>query len=88
MSHLRLAYGKLSPEAYNGLIQTSMALSKSSLGHLVELVYLRISQINGCAFCLDMHVRRCVKPVTANIKWIFYLAGVWQKRSTRVNVQR
>ncbi|AIU73677.1 carboxymuconolactone decarboxylase family protein [Hafnia alvei] len=55
MSHLRLAYGKLSPEAYNGLIQTSMALSKSSLGHLVELVYLRISQINGCAFCLDMH---------------------------------
>ena len=55
MSQLRLAYGKLSPEAYNGLIQTSMALSKSSLGHIVELVYLHISQINGCAFCLDMH---------------------------------
>ena len=62
MSHLRLAYGKLSPEAYNGLIQTSMALSKSSLRHLVELVYLRISQINGCAFCLDMHDKSALWP--------------------------
>lgn len=31
-------------------------LAKSSLGKpLLELVYFRVSQINGCAFCLDMH---------------------------------
>ena len=31
-------------------------LSKSSLGKsLLDLVYFRVSQINGCAFCLDMH---------------------------------
>ena len=28
---------------------------------LVELVYLRVSQINGCAFCIDMHSRDLVK---------------------------
>jgi AhpD family alkylhydroperoxidase len=28
---------------------------------LVELVYLRVSQINGCAYCLDMHSRALLK---------------------------
>ena len=31
-------------------------LAKSSIGQsLLALVYFRVSQINGCAFCLDMH---------------------------------
>lgn len=56
MSSLRLPYQTLSPEAYRGLVQTKKALDQSSLGkQLVELVYLRVSQINGCAFCLEMH---------------------------------
>jgi AhpD family alkylhydroperoxidase len=56
MSTLRLPYQTLSPEAYQGLGLTKKALDKSSLGkQLIELVYLRISQINGCAFCLEMH---------------------------------
>ncbi|OZI30581.1 alkylhydroperoxidase [Bordetella genomosp. 10] len=56
MSTLRFAYNTLSPEAYAGFIATKKALSRSSLGkQLVDLVYLRLSQINGCAFCLEMH---------------------------------
>ncbi|ASY81436.1 alkylhydroperoxidase [Pectobacterium polaris] len=56
MSTFRLPYQTLSPEAYQGLTLTKKALDKSSLGKpLIELVYLRISQINGCAFCLEMH---------------------------------
>lgn len=56
MSELRLAYGKLSPEAYAGLGACKAALDKSVLGKaFIELIYLRVSQINGCAFCLDMH---------------------------------
>ncbi|TDV05534.1 carboxymuconolactone decarboxylase family protein [Paraburkholderia caballeronis] len=58
MSTLRLEYSSLSPEAYQGLIATKKALSRSTLGKpLIELVNLRISQINGCAFCLEMHTR-------------------------------
>ena len=30
-------------------------------GPLVNLVYLRISQINGCAYCIDMHTRDILK---------------------------
>ena len=56
MNTLRLPYWTLSPEAYRGFAATKKALEKSSLGkELIELVWLRMSQINGCAFCLEMH---------------------------------
>jgi len=56
MHSLRLPYQTLSPDAYRGLGVAKQALDKSPLGKpLVELVYLRVSQINGCAFCLEMH---------------------------------
>lgn len=58
MSLLRLPYWTLSPYAYHGLIATKNALEKGSLGkQLLELVWLRMSQINGCAFCLEMHAK-------------------------------
>lgn len=58
MSTLRLPYWTLSPEAYQGFSATKKALEKSSLGkQLIELVWLRMSQINGCAFCLEMHAK-------------------------------
>ncbi|AUH01742.1 carboxymuconolactone decarboxylase family protein [Prodigiosinella confusarubida] len=53
---LRLPYKMLSPDAYQGFLTTKKALEKSSLGNqLIELLNLRISQINGCAYCLEMH---------------------------------
>ncbi|WP_338134561.1 carboxymuconolactone decarboxylase family protein [Kerstersia gyiorum] len=56
MKPLRLPYQTLSPEAYQGLTLTKKALDQSSLGKpLIELIYLRVSQMNGCAFCLEMH---------------------------------
>jgi len=56
MTTPRLPYYTLSPEAYHGFTHTKQALNNSTLGkQLIELVYLRISQINGCAFCLRMH---------------------------------
>lgn len=58
MSTLRLPYWTLSAEAYQGFSATKKALEKSSLGKpLIELVWLRMSQINGCAFCLEMHAK-------------------------------
>jgi len=56
MIALRQPYSELSPAVYAGLVQASIALEKSSLERtLLELLYLRVSQINGCAFCLEMH---------------------------------
>jgi AhpD family alkylhydroperoxidase len=40
----------------DGLLKTSMFITNSGLDHkLLHLLAYRVSQINGCAFCLDMH---------------------------------
>ena len=63
MSQLRLPFASLSPAAYQGLLATNTALAASQLGlPLLELVFLRVSQINGCSFCLGKHsqtLREC-----------------------------
>ena len=58
----RLPWTRISPKSYQSMAAVSATLSLSSLGPLlIELVQARISQINGCAFCLDMHVRELRK---------------------------
>lgn len=54
----RLPWTHISPKAYQAMAGVSAALSASSLGQaLIELVQTRVSQLNGCAFCIDMHAR-------------------------------
>lgn len=58
----RLDYTKASPEGYKALGGVYVAIQKSGLStELVNLVYLRVSQINGCAYCIDMHSRDLLK---------------------------
>lgn len=46
MNTLRQPYNELSPEVYNALVKAKITLEKSELdGALIELVYLRVSQI-------------------------------------------
>lgn len=52
----RVAYFRLSTDAIKHLLATSKAVHDSSIDPtLMELVFLRVSQINGCGFCMDMH---------------------------------
>jgi AhpD family alkylhydroperoxidase len=54
----RLNYYKQSPELTKKLFELGQAVKKSSLGDtLIDLINIRASQINGCAFCLDMHCK-------------------------------
>ncbi|MEU1518221.1 carboxymuconolactone decarboxylase family protein [Streptomyces sp. NPDC005811] len=58
----RIFIDKQSPKAYHALVQTSEAVRATAAEAgleraLVELVNLRVSQLNGCAFCLDVHTR-------------------------------
>ncbi|HJV68716.1 carboxymuconolactone decarboxylase family protein [Ideonella sp.] len=58
MSHAapRIAYHQLAPKAFQALYDLSTTVKKGVLGaRLLDLVFLRVSQINGCAFCIDMH---------------------------------
>jgi AhpD family alkylhydroperoxidase len=55
MNEPRLNYQSAAPKSTQALAAFSMAAAPSLDPRLRELVNLRVSQINGCAFCLDMH---------------------------------
>jgi AhpD family alkylhydroperoxidase len=53
----RLKIYKTSPELYDAMMALSNAAAKDIDVELGELIKIRASQINHCAFCLDMHTR-------------------------------
>jgi AhpD family alkylhydroperoxidase len=58
----RIDYTKVSPAGTKALGAVYGYVVQSGLDtRLVDLVFLRISQINGCAYCLDMHTRALIK---------------------------
>ncbi|MEU6065267.1 carboxymuconolactone decarboxylase family protein [Streptomyces sp. NPDC047082] len=62
----RIFVDKQSPKPYHALLQTSEAVrttaAEADLDRIVvELINLRVSQINGCAYCLDVHTRAALR---------------------------
>jgi AhpD family alkylhydroperoxidase len=53
----RIKIYKTSPELYDAMMALSNAAAKDVDAGLGELIKIRASQINHCAFCLDMHTR-------------------------------
>jgi AhpD family alkylhydroperoxidase len=53
----RIKIYKTSPELYDAMMALSNAAAKDIDAELGELIKIRTSQINHCAFCLDMHTR-------------------------------
>jgi AhpD family alkylhydroperoxidase len=52
----RLNYAKVAPAAYKAMLGLEAYLHQCGLEEsLLHLIKLRSSQINGCAYCLDMH---------------------------------
>ncbi len=99
MSH-RIDYNKAAPAAMKALGGVYGYVMTSGLPpELVDLVYLRTSQINGCAYCIDMHSRDLVKkgfdieklvlvPVWPEAKGLFseteQAALAWTESVTRI----
>lgn len=53
----RLDYTKLAPQATHLLIQTGAATATGLDQKILHLIKIRASQLNGCAFCTDMHIK-------------------------------
>lgn len=51
----RLDWAKLAPEAYKAMIRLDTVAKLGVEPTLLNLVKIRASQLNHCAFCLDMH---------------------------------
>ncbi len=74
----RLDYFAAAPKLMQAMIGLGQTVNNSGLEHsLVELVKLRASQINGCAFCLDMHSRDARKAGETEQR--IYLLNAWRE---------
>lgn len=77
----RIDYAKASPDGYKAFGGVYVSVQKSGLPkELVDLVYLRVSQINGCAYCIDMHSRDLIKSGLTVDKLV--LVPVWRDAGT------
>ncbi|WP_095148867.1 carboxymuconolactone decarboxylase family protein [Pseudomonas sp. Irchel s3a18] len=74
----RIDFYTASPEALKAMITLEGAVSKLPLEKsLIELVKLRASQINGCAFCVDMHTADARKSGETERR--LYAVSVWRE---------
>lgn len=74
----RLNYTEVAPAGLKALGGVYGYVTQSGLpGPLVNLVYLRVSQINGCAYCIDLHSRDLLKEGLAVEKLV--LVQAWRE---------
>jgi len=74
----RLDYAQASPDGYKAFGAVYAYLHDCGLlKALINLVFLRVSQINGCAYCIDMHSRDLIKQGVAVDKLV--LVPVWHE---------
>ena len=82
---MRLDYASVLPAAPQALLGVEKVIASSSLEPtLLELVKVRASQINGCAFCLDMHTKDAC--AIGEDEQRLHLVAVW--RETRCFSER
>lgn len=76
----RLDYNKVDPTALKGMLALEGYVKNSGLEFsLYELVKLRASQINGCAYCIDMHSKDARKGGETEQR--LYLLSAWKETS-------
>ena len=76
--HPRLDMTKASPEAFKAALALETYVQNSGLNRrFIHLIKLRASQINGCAYCVDMHVKESRHDGLSE-QWI-NLMSVWRE---------
>ncbi|MGF6160205.1 AhpD family alkylhydroperoxidase [Ensifer sp. KUDG1] len=74
----RLNYAQHSPEFFKKISDFSLSLKDSVIEQAIrDLVNLRASQINGCAFCVDMHVKEAKIHGESELR--LYHVAIWRE---------
>lgn len=74
----RLDYKRTSPEAFQAMLHVERQIHRSGFDELLlELVKSRASQLNGCAWCLDMHTKDA--RARGETEQRLYLLPVWRE---------
>lgn len=83
----RLNYAHHSPELLKELSDLSVSLRDSAIEQNIrDLVNIRASQINGCAFCLDMHVKEA--KIHGERELRLYHVAIWRESNLFVPRER
>jgi AhpD family alkylhydroperoxidase len=83
----RLNFFEQSPELTKMLFEFSGAVKKGSLGNtLIDLVNIRASQLNGCAFCLDMHCKEA--KIHGEKELRLYHIAIWRESNLFSETER
>ncbi len=80
----RSKYWEIAPEPLKAMYGIGTYLARSGLeSSLLELIKIRVSQINGCAFCLDMHTKDA--RAEGETEQRIYLLNAWRERRSSRN---
>src|SRR5262249_2185704 len=83
----RIDYSKVSPQVLRPLIALNAPVQASGLEPaLLDLVRMRASQINGCAFCLDMHSKDA--RAAGEKEQRLYMLEAWRETSVYSDRER
>ncbi|MBA8881038.1 carboxymuconolactone decarboxylase family protein [Phyllobacterium myrsinacearum] len=83
----RLNYTHHSPEFTTKFMDFSMALKNSVTDEtILHLVHIRASQMNGCGFCLDMHVKQA--KIHGETELRLYHVAIWRESTLFVPRER
>jgi len=74
----RIAYAQQSPKLFEKYREFSTALREAGIDqHIYDLVDIRASQLNGCAFCVDMHVKEA--KIHGERELRLYHVSIWRE---------
>ena len=83
----RLDYASVSPAGLEAMRALDRHLQRSTLGRgLIELVKVRSSQLNGCAFCIDMHTK--VARAHGETEQRLYALSAWRETPYFTDAER
>lgn len=74
----RFLMGKVQPEAYKALLELNKYVARTGIDKLQrEMIKIRASQINGCAYCVNSHTRDA--RTLGETEQRIYLMSVWRE---------
>jgi AhpD family alkylhydroperoxidase len=74
----RISYADIPKGMFESLMNVENFINESSIEFgLLELIRLRVSQKNGCAYCVDMHHKECVHAGVSEAKLVSIV--VWEE---------
>ncbi|MGJ1387360.1 carboxymuconolactone decarboxylase family protein [Sphingobacterium spiritivorum] len=83
----RINIAKSEPQGYKAMSALEQYIQASDVSKIhLELIKIRASQINGCAFCLDMHTKDALKKGETNQR--IFLLNAWKETTLFTEEER